>query len=773
LCSQPAACCEHFSIQCMMRIPLHAESCSIPLKLISKSIIATLALLLAALATAAIPDLPRLLGDIEIDGVLDEGEWAGAAIVHLDIETQPGENGRAAVVTTVYVIEDGENLYVGFDAEDPDPSAIRAYMRDRDSAWDDDHVGIVLDTYNDERRAFQFFANPLGVQMDKIHNDVRSGGNRGGFDTSWDAIWDSAGQIHDSGYVVEMRIPLSQLRFPAGAGKKTWGYDLVRAYPRDRSYRLSNNPQDRNRSCYLCQVGKLQGLDGSEPSRDIEVVPTLTASQRDFTDDPGLTPMQSGDSDIDGGLTVRWGVTPDLTANLAINPDFSQIESDVLQLDVNNRFALFFPEKRPFFLEGADYFKTPMNAVFTRTMSDPEVGVKLTGKRGDHTFGLVVAEDAETNLLFPGVFSSDSETLDQSNTALVGRYSFGFANTSSLGVLLTARDGEGYENIVGGVDGRWKFNDQHAIEFQHLSSTTEYPDAAAIEFEQPLDRFSGDATKIRYEYDSRNWFGNASYNNLSSGFRADSGFMSQVGSEEYGAVLGRVWHGTDENWWNRIRASAHVEYKTGEDGRLLEHENTLRVGFGGAMQTWFQFALVDDRELWEGVTYDRRSLRAYFEIQPRGGISLAMLGVIGDRIDYSNDRLGKTKRLEPRLNWNISRNLLLRLNTVYAELDTPEDEQIFNALVTDARLTWQFNLRSFLRLTAQVTDVERNQAQYIDTVDARSRDVGRQLLYSYKLNPQTVFFLGYSDQYVDEDNLDGLTVSDRTWFMKIGYAWTP
>jgi hypothetical protein len=150
-----------------------------------------------------------------------------------------------------------------------------------------------------------------------------------------------------------------------------------------------------------------------------------------------------------------------------------------------------------------------------------------------------------------------------------------------------------------------------------------------------------------------------------------------------------------------------------------------------------------------------------------------VLGVIGDKVDYSNDRLGKTFRIEPSIDWNVSRKLFLRLKGVYAELETQDGEQIFNALVADTRLTWQFNLRSFLRLTAQMTDVERNQALYFEEVDSHSRDVGRELLYSYKLNPQTVFFLGYSDQYVDEDNLDGLTVSDRTWFMKIGYAWAP
>lgn len=731
------------------------------------------AAMLPSLSVATTSELPRLEGEIKIDGVLENGEWKGAVRINLGVETSPAENQPAPVRTTAFLIEDGENLYVAFDAKDPDPRAIRAYLRDRDSAWEDDYVGISLDTYNDERRAFQFFANPLGVQMDKIHSDVSSGGNGRGDDAAWDAIWESAGQINDTGYVVEMRIPLSQLRFPAAPGRKTWGYDLMRQYPRDRKRSLASNPQDRNRSCYLCQVGKLEGLDGSQPGHDIEVVPTLTASRIETTDDPALVPLSSGDMQVDGGLTMRWGITPDLTANLAINPDFSQIESDVLQLDVNNRFALFFPERRPFFLEGADYFKTPLDAVFTRTVSDPDVGLKLTGKRGDHTFGFFMAEDAETNLLFPGAFDSDSETLDLSNTALVGRYNYGFGNTSSLGVLVTARDSESYHNIVGGLDGRWKFSDQHSIEFQYLTSDTEYPLATAIEFEQPLTRFSGDAAKVRYEFRSRDWFANTEYNDRSSGFRADSGFISKVGGRALGGVIGRIWHGGEEDWWNRIRASVHVDHEVDENERLLNHQNVLRVGFGGQLQTWFQFALVDSRELWEGVTYDQTSLRAYAEIRPVGALSLRVLGVIGDKVDYSNDRPGKTFRIEPSIDWNISRNLFLRLKGVYAELETQDGEQIFNALVADTRLTWQFNLRSFLRLTAQTTDVERNQAVYFEEVDSRSRDIGRELLYSYKLNPQTVFFLGYSDQYIDEDNLDGLTVSNRTWFMKIGYAWAP
>jgi len=722
--------------------------------------------------SATVADLPRSDGEITIDGVFGDGEWADAVQIDLHLETHPGENQPARVQTTVYIVEDGQNLYVAFDARDPNPKAIRAYLRDRDSAWPDDHVGISLDTYNDERRAFQFYANPLGVQMDKTHNDVK-GGNNWEFDASWNAIWDSAGQINDVGYVVEMRIPLSQLRFPDVAGQKTWGYDLVRMYPRDRTYRLSNHPRDRNRNCYLCQVGKLQGLEGSRPSRDVEIVPTVTASQAGTTDEPGVIPMESGDTDVEAGVTMRWGITPDLTANIAINPDFSQIEADVLQLDVNNRFALFFPERRPFFLEGADYYDTPIDAVFTRTVADPDFGAKLTGKQGSHTYGLFAALDAETNLLFPGLFESDSETLEQENTAIVGRYSYGFADTSSIGVLITGRDGDDYQNVVAGVDGRWKINDQHSFDFQHLQTETEYPDDIAVEFEQPLGQFSGQASLLGYRYSSRNWFGQAVFQNYSSGFRADSGFVSQVGGDSYNAVFGRLWHGTDDTWWTRVRASVGGEHTVAEDGRVLETEARFRLGFGGPMQSWFQFVFEKETELWEGVDYGQQGLFGYFEIRPTGGLSLAFEAGYSDQVDYTNDRLGKSTRIQPRVTWNITKSLLLRLNAVSSKLDTPDGDMIFDAKIMDARLTWQFSLRSFLRLTLQNTDVTRNLQEYIEEEDAHTQDLGRQLLYSYKLNPQTVFFLGYSDQYVDDDSLNDLTESDRTWFMKIGYAWTP
>jgi len=718
--------------------------------------------------TAYASELPRTQGEFEIDGRLEETAWQDATRIDIDKETSPGENLTARVKTAAYVIEDGEFLYVAFAAEDPDPTAIRAYLRDRDSAWQDDFVGIVIDSYGDERRAFEFFANALGVQMDLTNDDINQNE-----DSSWDAIWDSAGHINETGYVVEMQIPLNQLRFPHTDGEKTWGIDLLRFYPREHRYRFSNNPLDRNLNCYLCQLQKINGLDGVEPGRDLEIVPTLTASQSSTTSDPGIEPLTSGGSDADAGVSLRWGITQDTTINLAINPDFSQVEADAAQLDVNNQFALFFEEKRPFFLEGADYFNTPIQAVFTRSVADPSVGAKLTGKRGRHTYGLFTAEDNVTNLIFPGAFGSDSESLSLKNTSVVGRYSLGFGRASSVGALVTGREGDDYHNYVGGLDMRWKVSDQHNLRIQHLRSSTEYPASVATEFEQPLGSFDGDATHATYDYDSRNWFAYVRHSDLGAGFRADSGFIPQVNINQQVVGLGRIWHGDEDDWYSRLRLNGDWDITHDDDGRLLEREVEVEFGVGGPMQSYFEIGGFTRDRLFDDILFKENKFRLYGEFQPRGGVNVGVSTRIGDQVDFANSRIGDEWRVSPFFHWNVNRHLLLRYEANFVSLDTKDGARIFDAAVHDVRLTWQFSIRSFLRLTTQFQDVERNPDVYTDTVDARSRDVGRQLLYSYKLNPQTVFFLGYSDALVDDDQLDSLTTTDRTWFLKLGYAWTP
>jgi hypothetical protein len=223
-----------------------------------------------AAASATLPQLPHSTAAVKIDGVLDDAIWKDALVIDLTTETGPGENVPASVETHAYLVEDGTRLLIAFDARDPDPKSIRAYLRDRDRAYNDDFVGIVIDSFGDQRYAYEFFANALGVQMDLTNDDVTQRES-----DSWDAIWDSAGKINPRGYAVEMAIPLSQLRFRNTDGERVWGIDVLRFRPRGDRTRISNNRLERGRNCYLCQFSRIRGLMGVQPGKNLEIVPSL------------------------------------------------------------------------------------------------------------------------------------------------------------------------------------------------------------------------------------------------------------------------------------------------------------------------------------------------------------------------------------------------------------------------------------------------------------------------------------------------------------------
>ena len=533
------------------------------------------------------------------------------------------------------------------------------------------------------------------------------------------------------------------------------------------------SPKDRGRNCDLCQLPQITGFADVELGRDIEVVPALTASQTD-TRDPNLGSLMPGASQSDVGVTVSWGITPDITANLALNPDFSQVEADAAQLDVNNQFALQFPETRPFFLEGADFFSTPINAVFTRTISDPDIGAKLTGRRGASTFGAFAAEDTLTNLLFPGALGSASHTLNETNDSFVGRYQFGFGESSAIGALVTNRSAAGYSNRVAGFDGRYRITGEHSLRFQYLNSETEYPDSIATDFDQPLGRFSGNALNVNYNYGTRNWSGFVNYRRFDPDFRADSGFVSQVDFENRSIGGARIWHGEGNNWWNMFRVGGNTGSTHDISGQLLSRFWETFLALQGPYQSFVQSGTGKSRQFWNGQLFDRDFFFVFGQIRPNGSLNFQMSIQKGDQIDFANSRLGKQLSINPQITWNVNRHLLVRLRHTSRQLDTQEGEKIFDATLDDLRLTWQFNVRNFLRLTVQRQDIERNLDAFTSPFfDAQSVSMGRQLLYSYKLNPQTVVFAGYSDNLIENDTLTTLTKTDRTFFLKFSYAWIP
>jgi hypothetical protein len=725
----------------------------------------------AEIASSRVPSLalPHSTDAVEIDGVLDDAIWRSALSLPLTIETYPRENQTPEVETTAYLVENGDQLLIAFDARDPEPRSIRAYLRDRDSAFNDDFVGVVLDTFNDQRRAFEFFVNPYGVQMDLIQDDVNRNES-----SAWNAIWDSAGEINERGFTVEMAIPFSQLRFPRADGEQTWGIDVLRFRPRAQRVRISNNAQDRNRNCYLCQFGKFTGFANAEPGRALELVPTLTATRTDSRAATGAGPLVRGDFESEAGLGLRWGITPDLTLDVALNPDFSQVEADFAQLEENATFALFYPETRPFFLEGEDYYTTPLQAVFTRTVADPDAGVKFTGRTGSNTIGVFATNDTVTNLLLPGPFGSQTTSLAQDSDAFVGRYTRGFGRTSTISALVTSREGDGYSNEVAGFDGRYFINDQSTLRFQYLDSRTRYPADVVAQFGQ-AEELEGDAWRVEYRYGSRDWFAQIWHHDLDPAFRADSGFISRVGVVQDRFETNRTFYGDEDAWYTDYRIGLQGGRSETADGQFIDRNLQPFVSFQGPMQSFVRVGAGPRKEFWNGQTYDLDTGFVFSQFRPRSGLNVSMQIQRGETIDYTNSRMADQRRIQPQVDWNATRHLLVRLRYTNDRLSAVDGPTIFHANLTDLRLTWQFNVRSFVRLTLQDQNVERNVNLYMNRLltDPSSSSLATQLLYSYKLNPQTVLFAGYSDNQLEDDLTRELEKTGRTLFLKLSYAWTP
>ena len=712
-------------------------------------------------------EIRRAASPVKVDGVLDEPAWASALTYDLPFEWSPGDNTPPPVRTDFLVTYDDENLYAAWRAHDPDPSAIRAHLMDRDEIdtfVQDDHVVLVIDTFNDQRRAFQFRINPLGVQADAVFSE-----NEGIEDFSFDMIWASAGQLNADGYIVEIAIPLDQLRFPRVNGIQTWGFDVGRSYPRSVRHRITAAPRERGSQCLLCQADKVSGFQDLKPGRNLELTPTLTANRTDVANAfPGS--LESGDEEVDLGLTVRWGISPNVSLGAAVNPDFSQVEADAAQLQVNERFALFFPEKRPFFLEGIDYFSTPIQAVFTRTVVNPDWGLKVTGKEKGNAFGVFVASDEVNTLTIPGNQGSAGVLLDESVDSGVVRYRRDVGSASTVGVLFTGREGDHYHNRVAGLDGFFRFSANDALRVQALRSDTLYPDEVARRFNQSLDAFEGDALLVDYDHSGRDWFWSVAYEDRDPAFRADSGYVPRVDIRDASLRVQRQFYGDRDDRWTQINAGFFGGRTEDHSGRLTDEVFDVYTNVSGPLQSFVEVSADRSKQFFQGVLYeDLDRFQLFGSMQPSGAARLSLFVDTGDTVDFQNNRPADVVVVNPAAELKLGRHLNARVDHVLQRLDVDRG-RLFEANLSQLRLVYNFNVRMFVRGIFQYLDLEQDPDLFLFPVDPEIETLFTQLLFSYKLNPQTVLFLGYSDNRLGLRDIS-LDQTDRTFFFKVGYAF--
>lgn len=723
---------------------------------------AALLLCVAALSAHAADgslSAPRVDDDITVDGRLDEALWQQATRVELRYETQPGDNLDAAVATTAYIAHTDDALLIAFDAHDPDPSRIRAFLRDRDALYRDDFAGVMLDTFDDQRRAYEFFVNPLGVQADLVKEEAS-----GKEDDAWDGLWTSAAQITDTGYRVEMRIPFATLRFRPSRDARRWGVRFVRVRPREHRFTYSNQRIERGARCDLCSMQKIEGFTGIRQGRGLEVTPTLTVVQAQSRDGSG---WRGDGTQVEPGVDVAWTPSPSLTLSATLNPDFSQVESDAAQLDLNTSFALFFPEKRPFFLEAADTFSTPLQVIYTRQIADPDAGVRVTGRLGSDAYGAVVARDAVTSLLIPGALGSRFARLDQDADAAFARYRHDFDGQASLGAVTTLRSGQDYRNALGGIDGRWQ-RGGHTVTGQWLRSDSRYPGELALADASP----AGDALFARYTYGNRDWTADLQHTRIDPGFRADLGFVSQVGFDRTRAFGARNWYGAEGASLTRFSTGVVRELVDRNDGQALERKSEAFVNVRGPRESLAQLMARTRERFWAGRMFDERIGQVYFEATPWAGVRTELVVEAGRQLDLRAARLGDFTKVDGELWLDIGRGLNVTLDGSVQTLER-DGGTAFRASVLDARASWQFDPRQRVRLSLQGSEIERDPSLYATPIERRSRDVAAQVLYSYKLNPRTAGYLGYSHGgYADDEQLR-LGDRDRSLFLKLSYAWQP
>jgi hypothetical protein len=698
----------------------------------------------------------------QVDGILEAGEWDNATAVPMNIETEPRDNVPAEVETTAYLMRDGEFLYVAFDAREPNPEDIRAFLRDRDRGFGDDAVGVLLDPVGNGNLAYEFFSNPLGVQVDAIEDDLNKRES-----TRWDAIWDAAGHIHDKGFVVEMAIPLNLFRTPDDPNQ-AWGIELLRMRPRDFRQRISSNPRRRNLRCHLCQMLPLEGMPVRQSAgSQVQWTPTLVIGGQKTRDDIDAAYQQT---DIrDPGLDVRWTPNPQWTINGTINPDFSQVEADAPQSAVNTTSALFFQEKRPFFLEGADEYTTPAELLYTRLLVEPSYGLKITGQTETTSIALFTADDSATRFITADSESSSVVQWDEksSNTVVRLRKQLG---DLSLGVLGTYRSATDYRNQVVSTDLRWNLDDHQEWRWQWMASDATYPEALVNDGSVPKASSEDTAWLAGYHFQSRNWQAWVNHENFGEDFHADMAFFRRTGFTNTNVGLEHRWWGEPSDFWSQVDLGGEWSLMKDAAGDPLLRESRANLRVSGPWQSRLRVGGGLRRQVYQSVGFDQDFLSLWGEVQPVAGLRLEIFAETTDDIDFTATRAGRSWAWSPEIGWNIGRHWRLDWDH-YRQIFHLPAGRLFTVRLNNVRLAWRRDNRTFVRLTLQDSDVNRNTALYLDSVSDRETNLGVQLLYGYQLDPKTLVYVGANTAFLAPTSGQSLHAVESGWFAKFSYAW--
>jgi len=707
-----------------------------------------------------------------IDGDLSDAAWTSATRIDTWYETNPRDNVTPDAPNVGWLTYDDKYFYVAMEFADPPPHEIRAPYGDHDNLTSShDYGGVFIDADNDGKTAILFLTTARGVQYDAISSDAT------GEDSTPDFFWDSSTRITDRGWTLEMRIPLSTLRYPKSE-PQTWGILLYRNWPRNHRTQLFSERLTRGVPCLVCQSGKITGLTQLRHGGHWLLAPYATARQNAVPEAGPGSSLRNESVESNVGLDAKWIPNADTALDLTLNPDFSQVEADQSQIAANERFALLFDEKRPFFLEGRDLFTTPIQAVYTRTVTDPDWGLRATGRIGTMSYTVLAAnDDGGGVVVVPG--PTGSSFADQDFKSVVGvsrlRYDLG---QSFVSFLATAREQHGAAyNRVYGPDFTWNSNNRDRVVGQLLFSNSQTPNRPDLSDEWDGRKLDAHAASLEWFHStsSLDWFGQ--YRDVGQDFRADNGFVPQVAYRAVSGELGYTIRPKDF-FLTRIRTFVEGERFEDRDRGLLSDYVAPSIGMDGGFNSFMRYRFRSDRVRSgeEVFRYNRGLITA--QIRPSQTLSdLTLDASVGQGVDFANSRSGHGGNVSLFASLRPGDHLEFRLNGGWRWLDVDPngfDQRLFTAKALQLRTTYTFTARTYVRLIGQYVATARNPALYTRPVAAREESFNGTALFTYKLNWQSVLFAGYGDERALDDtraDAEGLDKVGRQWFLKVSYAF--
>ncbi len=704
--------------------------------------------------------MTRRVGAITIDGDLSDEGWKDVTASPIAIHCLPGPLCPATSRAEGRITYDDDNLYIALTAYDDHPELIRASMRSRDDIWNDDFMGIILDTYGDASRAFEFYANPLGIQGDLLW------GSNGNEDANYDMIYQTEAKITPTGWQLEMRIPLKSLRFP-DKDIQNWHMTYWRMRPREQGERISWAPLNFYEPSLFRGLGVLTGIEHIKSSTNLEIMPTVVAKQYASAPSAGDA-LVSQPVKISPSLDVRYGFSPSLSAELAINPDFSQVEADASQVSVNSTFALFYPEHRPFFQDGSDLFNTSISAVYSRSINDP-IGVgKVLSRDGATSFAYVGALDQHTPLIIPLEERSDYASVGKS-TVNIARVSHVLGDDSFIGALLTDRryeqDGS---NTVGGIDGKVLLG--NSVEFygqallSHTKELAKYDlldtdrfDGGKYSVNQDGESFLGEALTLGIQRYTQHLDMSITYSDVSPGFRAGDGFVTSANSRGLGIYGGYkdqfatglfqqlALSGYTEHDWNfdGLQKQSIVKFNTDWDFR---NQSSLHWSY----KRWDEnYHRTEFSNLWRfGGSFDTRLGEALAI-----GASFSAGAEIAKNVD--TPLTGRLMEITASAELKALQSLLFQPRMDYVRMIAPDGSMIFEGAIYHLFGQYQFTREISLKINA-----EYNSFSHISYLDP---------LLQYQLNPFTSFYIGSTHSFLSGGPYTGFIASERQIFAKVQY----